>query len=307
MPVYRYRQEHVSIARLSKQITGAVSISAAAPSYVDISAVSGSKLDLDDAMAIRGYVYVSTDPVDTPTAALSTDLGGAAFDPRDLLVFDHFVTGNNGSDTLGSAGWRVLSSGTGADVTLDGFTGHPGIIDFGAGSTAAGRVAIYLGESGAPSMLLSGTQNQIELEMLFRLNAAALLLTSNERITLGFGDQWGAAASVEHSNGCYLEFRPADAVQFRIVTANGGTRTKTSTSFTPVAATWYRIGLKITYPGGTPTFALSVNGTQLNTATANFPTATLGVGARMDAEANALEPRFQLDYVLMKQITAKET
>lgn len=306
MPIYRYRQDHVNITQLSKLVTGALSLSAAVPSYVDISAVVGSKADLDEVMAFQGYVYVSTDPVNTPTAALSSDLGSSSFDPRDLLIFDHFVTGNTGSDTLGSAGWRVLAAGTGNDVTLIAETGHPGIIDFGPGTTAAGRVGIYQGETGSPTMLLSGTQNQIELEMLLRLSATALVAANMDRFTLGFGDQWGAAADVEHTNGCYLEYRPTDAAQFRIVTANGGTRTKTSTSLTPVAATWYRVGLKITYPGGTPTFALSVNGTQLNTATANFPTSTLGVGARMDAAAGT-EPRFQLDYVLLKQITAKET
>lgn len=234
--------------------------------------------------------------------------GGSSFDPRDLVLFDHFMSGNVSSDALGSAGWRQLQTGTGADSQISGEVGHPGIVDIGPGTTNSGRTAWYLGESGG-LVILPGTsgQNTIELEALIRINSNATSSANNDRITVGFGDQWGAAADTEHTNGVYLEYRPADNANFRLTTASASSRTKGASTTAPSADTWYRIGLKVTFPGGTPTVELLINGTSVVTHTTNIPTTGLGVGFRIDGATTANEPRLQVDYIWVKQVTAKET
>lgn len=232
---------------------------------------------------------------------------GSAFDPRDMVVFDHFVSGNTSSDSMGSAGWRQLQTGTGADTQFSGEAGHPGIVDIGPGTTNSGRVAIYMGESGLLPLLPGTSQNQIDLEWLIRINSNATSSANNDRITIGFGDQFGAAADVEHSNGIYLEYRPADNANFQLTTAASSSRTKTATTTAPTAGNWYRIGLRVTFPGGTPTAELLINGTVAATNTANMPTAAVGVGMRIDGATTTNEPRVQADYCWMKQVTTKET
>jgi hypothetical protein len=88
---------------------------------------------------------------------------------------------------------------------------------------------------------------------------------------------------------------------------NGGSKVLTATSIAVAAAAWYRIGIRITYPGGTPTAELLINGTVRATSTAPFPSAGLALGIIMDANATASEARYQTDYALVQQVTSKET
>ncbi len=108
------------------------------------------------------------------------------------------------------------------------------------------------------------------------------------------------------TNGVYLEFNPALTANFQLVTAAASLRTRTNSTIVAAASTWYRIGLRITYPGGVPTAELLINGTVRATNILTFPAANLGVGIRMDANAG-VEPRFQVDYVKLSQVTSKET
>lgn len=294
-------------------------LTAATPTWSELTGASSSdelaKVSSNDTTAgyLNGKLVAGTNITltenndggnETLTIAAS---GGGSTDLRDLIIMDHFVTGNTSSDAIGSHGWRQLSLGTGADITLSGEAGHPGILDLGSGTTASGRVAIYVGESGGLVVLPGTSQNQIDIEFLVRLNSNALSSANCDRVTFGFGDQWGAAADTEHTNGIYMEYRPADNANFRLTTASGGTRTKGASTTAPTAGNWYRIGLRITFPGGTPTAALLINGTVAVTQTTNIPTAGLGVGFRIDGAATSNEPRVQCDYVYMTQVTAKET
>lgn len=244
------------------------------------------------------------------SAADKTKLDGVptgGFDIRDVLVWDHLISGNISSDSFGSAGWRLIVAGTGSDQAMTPEAGHPGVADFGIGSTAAGRCAMYLGESGILNFSLLTTQNQIECEWLVKLNAAALLSTSLERIVIGFGSNFDAVAGTEHTDGLYCEFNPALSANFQFVNAVAGVRTRVDSTIPPTAATWFRIGLRITYPAGVPTVELLINGFTRVTSTVTFPSASLGFGIRGDANVNAAEPRFQVDYARLIQVTNKET
>lgn len=229
-------------------------------------------------------------------------------DQRDILISDHFITGNITSDSFGRAGWRLLSAGTGADQTVTPEVGHPGVLDSGIGTVIAGRAGLYLGESAIPNFLLGSTQGQLDMEWLVKFNANALSALNMTRWTCGWGDQFGAASLTEHSNGVYVDFEPGSNTHFRLRTAAASTRSTSASTVTVAANTWYRIGLTMRYPGGVPTADLYINGTLAVSLTTNIPSAGVGVGSRGDSGvATASEARFLVDYCTLTQITNKET
>lgn len=307
MPVYRYRQR-IDVAKLQSLVPGSPTFTAASPLFVDVTVAAGSKPDLDEAMAKDGFVFESQDPVTTPSQQAGGEFG-SSFDIRDVLVFDHFISGNLDTDEIGLMGWRTGVAGTGADLTLTGEAGHPGILDFGCGTVAGGRAGVFLGETTGAllHMLLSTTQGQLDIEWLVRFNANALSSVNLERFVVGLGDNLDIAAGSEQANGIYCEFDPLASANFQLTTASASTRTKTVTSIAVAASTWYRIGLRITYPGGTPTAELLINGVVRATNTLNFPTVLLAPGVRGEANVTAAEARYQVDYVRITQVTAKET
>ena len=79
MSVYRYRYQGPSNADLSREVSGSPAMSASGYFYVDVTVASGSKADLDDAMALRGYTYDSTDPGTTPAQAEGATIAGLTF------------------------------------------------------------------------------------------------------------------------------------------------------------------------------------------------------------------------------------
>lgn len=346
MTVLRYQKTSgITSAALTKQLPSATftSVTAGKPGeMVDITVTAGGVNDTTALMTALGYTLFATDPSNTlavdaaaETPGVSSVLisggttltigavsdgqvlsrsgttvvgtsAGTSFDIRDIIVYDHFIIGSTTTERIGQMGWQLLLTGTGADMQAAGEAGHPGIIDFGAGTVAAGRVSLYIGDSTLLNMILNTTQNQIDMEWLIRFSATALSSANNERFTVGYGDTFDAAAGVELTNGIYCEFNPSLSANFALVTSSASTRTRTATSIAVASATWYRIGISITFPGGTPTATLFINGTSRAANTANFPSTGLGIGARMDANAGT-EPRFQMDYVKLTQVTNKET
>lgn len=334
--IYRYRatQPAFTTAQLQKRVHASATISDAAGGMtVDISCDDSRLTDLDEEMLGKGYSRQSTDPGVTPpselrlangtilTAASPADgeflkrsgatiigaSGGSSFDQRDVLVYDHFILGSQTSERVGLMGWLINVQGTGSDLLVAGEVGHPGILDFGVGTTTAGRCNLWIGDATNLNFLLNATQNQIDLEWLVRFNAAALSSTNMERFFVGFGDTFDATSGTEMTNGIYAEFNPALSSNWRLVTSSAGTKTRTTSSGSnPTSATWYRVGIRMTFPGGVPTANLLINGTVVASHTTNIPSVGLGVGIRMDSNGNT-EARFQTDYVICSQITSKET
>ncbi len=308
--IYRYARS-LDVTQLQRRVNGTPTFNASSPLYVDVNgddANTNQKANLDEYMKTLGYDYLSTDPGNTPTAAASAALGSGSYDSRDDLIWDHFITGSTTTARLGRMGWQVSSTGTGADVSTTAEAGHPGIVDLGAGTAAAARSAIYLGDSATLfNFLLSATQNQIDQEWLIRLNANSLAAANNERLVVGWGVGFDGSAGVELTSGVYLELDPNNSANFQLVTANSNTRTRTNSTIAATSDAWLRIGLRMTYPGGTPTASLLINGTVRGTATANIPTVPVGIGARIDANVTSNEARLQLDYCRVTQVTAKET
>ena len=346
MTVLRFqRVECISVADITKQLPAGTFTTMSAPSpahMVDVTVSAGGVNDATTYMTSRGYTLFATDPANTLDQAAAaivtpinrvklpdntvltmgavadgqivsrsgTSLVGAAasgFDIRDQVAFDHFVAGSVTSERIGVMGWLSSTSGTGSDLVIGGEAGHPGFLDLGAGTVAAGRTSVYVGDASFPLAVLNGTQGQVAIEWLIRFNANALLTANMERFTVGFGDQFGGAASVEHSNGVYCEFDPLASANFRLVNALATSRTRIDSTIAVTANNWWRIGLQVTYPGGVPTSSLLVNGVVRATSTLNFPTAGFGFGIRIESQATASEARVQADYMKLVQVTEKET
>ena len=88
MPVYRYKLAGVGLLDLSQKVPGSPTIGSIGPStYVDITVASGSKADLDDYMALRGFTYISTDPTTTPAAQAESDAQSTHDALRSLIHF----------------------------------------------------------------------------------------------------------------------------------------------------------------------------------------------------------------------------
>lgn len=301
MPTYRYKQQHVSITDISRFVPGSLALVAQGPEvFVDISGSLESKTDLDEEMLRRGYLFDTTDPVVGP-AAQST-----AVTPS-YVIEDDFVLGNIDSDELGKMGWRAGAVGAGSLSAATSSAGHPGVLSINAGTTDASISAIYLGETNIESFVLGTTQNELWMEWLVAFNANALNSTHTERFAVGFGLSWNAAAGTEQANGVYWEMAPGTSANIQLVTANASTRTKGSSGVAPSAGYWYRIGIKITYPGSVPTATLYINGIEKVSQTTNFPVTRLGVGARGDAAAGGSAGIMDVDYCRVWQVTNRET
>jgi hypothetical protein len=266
---------------------------------------------LNAVTAAQIFALAGTDGAPGPANKYVTNsdprLSAVAFDPRDLQVFDHFISGNIDTDETASYGWRSSFTGTSNSQEIIAETGHPGILRQSPGTTAAGRSAFFMGgETNLANWLLSGTQGEIRTEWLVRFNAAALLAANNERSVFGFGTDFEAGGGTEQADGVYVEFNPGVSANFLLRTASATIRSQVITTIPVVADTWYRIEIRITYPGGVPTAEIFINGTTRGTLTTTFPTVSVGIGMRVDANAGA-GYFMDMDYVQVKQVTNKET
>ena len=111
MPVYRYRLTGISLIDLTQAVPGSPTIGSSGPStYVDITALTTSKSDLDDYMSSQGYAYDSTDPATTPTQKSYSELflrdmtSPPATPTTDIQVFSKFRAGRHMASQVGPSG-----------------------------------------------------------------------------------------------------------------------------------------------------------------------------------------------------------
>jgi hypothetical protein len=155
------------------EVPGTLSLSASGYFYMDITADSGSKADLDAAMSDRGWVYVSQDPTNTPASEAGTqgddkisvyDEGSLVAKQPALNLIGSGVTavnnaGANRIDITVSAGAPLTSTapvnvdagaaavGTGTEATRNDHkhsitTGTP--VDVGTSNSAGSGAAVAL-------------------------------------------------------------------------------------------------------------------------------------------------------------------
>ena len=234
--------------------------------------------------------------------------GGGSFDMRDVVIWDHFLTSNITTNTVGSMGWRVNATGTGAAVTTAVDNGRPGIIRLDTGTSAAARAAIDIGETALGARInvgaAGGSQGTFSLEFLVRFAGASSILAANlEQAMFGFGLDW--AADAELPDGIYVRFTPGTDTNFSLVTASASVRTVQAGTVTPAADTWYRMRIDWV-PGSPSTAQLFINGvSQGAPVSTNIPTAGLGVGFKVRSAAG-VDAFVDVDYCLGTQVTKKE-
>jgi len=126
MPVYRYKSLGVEISDIQAAVPGSLTLGATGTSiYVDITALSGSKPDLDEVMASYGYAFNATDPVTTPQEAASADLSLSYATPGNVGTANaqgvaSTVSRSDHTHALSEATLRAVSAVLGASFSVNG-------------------------------------------------------------------------------------------------------------------------------------------------------------------------------------------
>lgn len=228
--------------------------------------------------------------------SFTNDQDSGAFAPSTLLeLYDDFVTGNEDSDELGTYGWRKTSTGTGnVGTRVDAESGHPGIYRMSGGTAGAARSLIYLGESGANTMILGG--GEIIFECVARYTGT---IGNFERMNAGIADP--VTTNGPLLDGVFFEIQVGDT-NWHLVSANGGTETRIDTGIAATSAQWYR--LKFTVNSGATSIQANIDGSDVGSAlTTNIPTAVISPIFKTDAlsAGGGTATPFDIDYMFIRQ------
>jgi hypothetical protein len=203
---------------------------------------NGQVLSADSAQA-SGLLWIASASSADPLATMS--------------LTDDFPTIGNTTGQVGQLGWVESSAGTAATtIRKSGISGHPGIITLRPGTVSTGRAAIALGGDGFNTAVLSdGTT-----EIVWVMRSAQVLLTF-EMLAIGMGDTSNAVG--DQLNGVYFQLlgSPVPDINWFIVTANAGTRTRVNTGIAYAANTWTK--LKITVNAAGTSVQANINGVLL--------------------------------------------
>lgn len=221
----------------------------------------------------------------------------AGSDPLAVVTeFDDFLAVSASTGLIGKLGWFESSAGTAATTLLkSGVSGHPGILTIRPGSAATGRACISLGGNGSDTLIL----NDGSTEVTWVIRSASVLATM-EMMVFGLGDT--AATAGDQLNGVYFQCLGAD-VNWFIVTASGGTRTRVDTGILYVPNTWFK--LKLTVNAGGTSVQANINGTNVGTAiTTNIPTVAISPLAKVDGIVGGVASDTDLDFFrIVKTLT----
>jgi hypothetical protein len=188
----------------------------------------------------------------------------------------------------------VNTNGSNASVTTPGTAtidqNHPGQSDFYTGTQNVGRCSVSVS-----NVLVHGGGFEF-YEMLINIPTLANG-TQDYIIRMGTGDQnASASAGVDHNNGVYFEYQGNAQANWVLKTANGGTRTST-TSSTAVATGWTKLRIEVT---GSNKAEYFINGTSVGTITTNIPTVnSTGQCFKLEKKVGTTGVRMFLDYYQM--------
>lgn len=228
--------------------------------------------------------------------------GGAA-NPRDVFVFDHFLSSNFDTDEMGSMGWRAYATGTGSGIAFTGVAGAPGVLALNGGTAAAARSGIACGEASLGGKVLMAGTNPLNLEFRFRFPAAGdFSSVFLESMMMGFGLNWQPDA--EETDGLFIRYAPLAPIldtNYKLVAVSGGTSTVLASTTAPAAGTW--VTFVITYTPGTGQATWSIDGVPVaGNISTNIPAIGLGVGMKIRCTGGGAPGTVgQWDYVLGTQ------
>jgi len=152
---YRYKLADPTLSRLAFEVPGTSVVGSLAPSlYLDITADSANKADLDDALTTRGYTFFSTDPVDTVSQAAASTAGSAT----PLTGLDREV--------------RVASTANVASITglltIDGVTTVAGDRVLLKNQSTGSQNGVYIASASAWSYAPDWATNSVVAEAIVR-------------------------------------------------------------------------------------------------------------------------------------------
>jgi len=219
VPVYRYQSVSINQTQLSAQVPGAPVIEANGPAiYVDVTAPSGSKADLDEYMTSVSYEYVSTDPTTTPDQAASV-----ATVPRSILLTS--IAGRNnyrvsvGDWILDAAGTTTLEIDSGAGFVPQAYGADYSLLRRVTPPATVADAAIGFSLAGGPvpagwTMRFGWTNRTILVEPS---SIAKILVPENYAVS------WQANGA-NAPNGVLVPELPGTQVEFWRQTARDGGR-----------------------------------------------------------------------------------
>lgn len=227
----------------------------------------------------------NTSDINKPISTLQQagiDFGAA----RRFYVYEDFINASNTSQLL------YTGSGTTGIITAPDASSI-GVVSLNTSTGATNREGIW--SNGVTAIYFDTTaiwshEDKLQLSALSDG-------TDTYQIFSGFLD----SATGESTDGAYFSYTHSlNSGKFELVTAQGGTRTRTDSTITVAATTWYKLRVQVLSVSGTLTARFFINGTQVGgDITANLPNATskvFGYGTHIIKSVGTTNRFISIDY-----------
>lgn len=186
----------------------------------------------------------------------------------------HTINSNNTISDDGMIFW----SGNSGTISYTNTT-RPGVARFATSTTTNGYAGFYTGAINNPASWINLPNGTSYFKASININT---LSTAGERYAFRIGLANGMLG--DFTSGVYLEYDESASANWRIKSANFGTRT-TTTSGTAVATGWQTVELLVNSGGTSVEFW--VDGVSLGTIPTNIPGAGNGLGPAMIVQKSA--------------------
>jgi hypothetical protein len=207
--------------------------------------------------------------------------------PTQSVLFDDFTGAGTTSGAIGKLGWTLVAGGGHTVGYVAGTSTDYGILNLGTGTGILAGYAIHMGNTAS---VVGGGIRVNEWRVRFPTLATAV---SDYSTYIGLLNT--ITATAEPTNGVYFTYSRATSTNWIIKTANGGTRTSTTTSVAVNANQWYKITLVINADGTQVDYY--IDGTFVGSITTNISTAALGPSWNSQKTVAASDVAQHIDYM----------
>jgi len=209
-----------------------------------------------------------------------------------LYLVDDFIAAAFLNTNIGTLNWDETRTGVGStsQPTNCPDSVHQGVLAMSTGTSATGRTCLTL-DTLPPNGSFQPYAGSFSVKFYVQV---PVLSNATQRFQwrAGFGD----SPSADFTNGIYFEYDDSQSLNWRIKTANSGTRTITNTSTVVTAGAWVRLGIS-TSNGSLFTFF--INGVSVGTISTNIPTVGLSPIMQMVSSVGTTSKQVWVDYFVM--------